>query len=188
MNTTAKEKIPNPRPAGDDQASESSGPKRVCPVDCPRRRAVMWLVVAAQFLIAATICLSTGNPLQQVWTAIVFLAGVAVGVWAIFAVGSKTLHIAPMVRRTGHLVTGGPYRWIRHPMYTALLLFCGSFVWANPTVWSVGLWIALVFVLAIKIYYEEQELRRRYPEYDDYAKRTPRLIPFLFVSRSRSYP
>ena len=155
--------------------------RHVCPETCPYRRAVMWLIVFAQFVLAGAIVLLTGNPWQWDWPLLPTVMGIAIGGWAIYTVRVRsTLHIAPMVRRDATLVTGGPYRWMRHPMYTGLLLFCGGYVAACPSWFAIGSWFALALVLAIKIYYEEGMLRRRFPDYADYARHVRRLVPFLF--------
>ena len=77
---------------------------------------------------------------------------------------------------TGDLVVGGPYRFVRHPMYAATLVA----LWAEPH-WSAN---RFAFVLAASLYlwvgslHEEQRLVRFYGQaYRDYMARTPRLIP-----------
>jgi protein-S-isoprenylcysteine O-methyltransferase Ste14 len=77
---------------------------------------------------------------------------------------------------TGRLVVAGPYRWVRHPMYTALLVA----LWAEPR-WSAN---RLAFVLAASLYlwvgsvHEERRLVGFYgTAYRAYRARTPRLIP-----------
>ena len=80
----------------------------------------------------------------------------------------------------GGLVTTGPYKYIRHPIYAAALLFCWSGVAGN---WSVenALLGGLVFAGAFtRILCEESLVRERYPEYQQYAEKTKRLIPYVF--------
>lgn len=78
------------------------------------------------------------------------------------------------------LVTTGPYAFVRHPIYTGLLF---AFV---GTALAIGEWrcaLATVFLVAgilVRCSAEEAKMRETFPDYDDYAGRTKRLIPFLY--------
>jgi len=161
--------------------SEDGITQSACPEHCSIRRGVMWLIVFAQFVLAGAIVLLTGDPWRWDWPLLPTVLGLVIGGWAIGTVWFRSvLNVAPMVRSNARLVIQGPYRWVRHPMYTGLMLFCGGYVLAEPSGLAFGLWAGLTIVLAIKMYYEEGMLRRRFPEYGDYARRVRRLIPFLF--------
>jgi len=87
----------------------------------------------------------------------------------------------PRMIREQSLVTGGPYRFIRHPIYTAFLLILGStlFISAN---WLVGFtWIGMtVLEIASRIGFEESLMLEYFgDQYRDYMKRTGRLLPRL---------
>lgn len=75
------------------------------------------------------------------------------------------------------LVTHGPYRVVRHPLYLGEFGTCTGLVLASPT--GRNLFVALVFALAqsARMVMEERELAHQFPEYAAYARRTPRLIP-----------
>jgi protein-S-isoprenylcysteine O-methyltransferase Ste14 len=77
-------------------------------------------------------------------------------------------------------VTTGPYRYIRHPIYTAACLIA----WPAPLAYRSPLGIALAALLTvgavIRMLFEERMVTERYPEYRDYAARTRRMVPFLF--------
>jgi protein-S-isoprenylcysteine O-methyltransferase Ste14 len=74
------------------------------------------------------------------------------------------------------LVVRGLYRWVRHPLYTAGLVF----IWFTPimTVNLLALYTGLTLYLVIGAYFEERRLLRDYGEaYAEYQRRTPMLIP-----------
>lgn len=82
-------------------------------------------------------------------------------------------------------MTGGPYRLVRHPRYTGLLLtrICFALLLASPIAWCLcAVWIALI---ERRIRREERYLRARFGAvYERYAAETPQVIPLLRFRRS----
>lgn len=141
------------------------------------------LLVAAQLallaLLAAQALLSWR---LQPWPASAWAAlaaGVALGGWAVSANRPGNFNVHPAPRAGGRLVREGPYRWIRHPMYSALLL-AGLGVVLGAGGWSALVLGALAIVLWAKSRIEEQGMRAAHPDYADYQRRTKRFVPFLF--------
>ena len=99
-------------------------------------------------------------------------------IWARVTFGLRSFHFEANPTEGG-LVTTGPYRLMRHPIYAAVLLFLWTGVAANASPLGVALGLAATAMLALRILFEERLVRRRYPEYDDYARRTKRVIPFI---------
>ena len=89
----------------------------------------------------------------------------------------RSLSIIPEVRR---LVTGGPYRLVRHPLYAAEILAAVAFVMANPGALAVAVLAPFVVTQLVRSRFEERLLTAAYPEYAGYAERTRRLIPFVW--------
>jgi protein-S-isoprenylcysteine O-methyltransferase Ste14 len=89
----------------------------------------------------------------------------------------SSLSIIPEVRR---LVIGGPYRLVRHPLYAAEILAAFAFVLVNPTVSTVLVLAAFVAVQLLRARYEERLLTVAYPLYIEYARRTRRVVPFIW--------
>ena len=76
------------------------------------------------------------------------------------------------------LVTRGPYRFVRHPLYlgelaSVLGIAIGSTNWKPAVV----VWAVCVGLQVVRTRYEEDGLRAEFPEYGPYAERTKRLIP-----------
>jgi len=100
-------------------------------------------------------------------------------VWARVTFGRRSYHVVADPTEGG-LVTGGPYRYIRHPIYSAFCLFTSAGVAAHWS-WSAGLCGGMVLGSAvIRIYCEESLVAARYPEYAQYAATTWRLIPYVY--------
>lgn len=77
------------------------------------------------------------------------------------------------------LIRSGPYRYVRHPIYSGLLLaVLGSAIALDR--WSALLAFVLIFAsLWLKARHEEEGLRQALPDYGAYARKTAALIPFL---------
>jgi protein-S-isoprenylcysteine O-methyltransferase Ste14 len=107
-------------------------------------------------------------------------AGFALLQWSHLALG-RNWSDQPRITRGQQLVQTGPYRWIRHPMYTSFLLILGSTLLITANWLAGGLWIAATGLdAAHRIRYEERAMRLRFGEaYRDYQRRTGRLTPRL---------
>lgn len=106
--------------------------------------------------------------------------GLCLGLWAIAAIGPTRVAIMPDVKTETQLVTAGPYRFVRHPMYASLMLFCGGFVLTPFYWWKIAAWLVLLFVLVAKSRLEERQLLARFTDYADYRNRTRRFVPFVW--------
>lgn len=134
-------------------------------------------LVAAQFCLIGTIVWLVGIPEPAPLPALLAAAGALLGLWTLAHNRPGNFNIRPHPKTGACLVTGGPYRWMRHPMYTALMLFLAGVLVAAPSVVGWGAFAALAVVLAAKARLEESLLRRRFPGYAGYAARTGRFVP-----------
>lgn len=107
------------------------------------------------------------------------LCGVALMIWARITFGKRSFHAAANPT-AGGLVTTGPYRYLRHPIYTAAFFFVWPPAIARGTPAALG-FAALTSIGGItRMLCEEYLLVRQYPGYVEYAKTTKRMIPFVF--------
>jgi protein-S-isoprenylcysteine O-methyltransferase Ste14 len=126
-------------------------------------------------LILSGIALSLAPTPHQwpTWTVTLFVAGGVAAVISLCRLG-RSFAFFPSIRR---LVSGGPYRLIRHPAYAGellMLLACGASTLRIAHAWPV---LAAIPVLAMRIISEEKVLLTS-PAYRDYAKRVRwRLVP-----------
>ena len=106
--------------------------------------------------------------------------GIIIGSWGILTMRIGNFNIQPEIK-SEILMKSGPYRWIRNPMYTGVILIylpiiIYNFSWLNCVVF-----VVLLVTLLLKMISEEQFLEQRFGvDYLLYKKTTKRLIPFIF--------
>ena len=98
--------------------------------------------------------------------------------WARLTFGLRSFHAAANPTEGGLVITG-PYRYLRHPIYAAILLFLCAAVLSHLSLATASLALASAIGVAMRIFAEERLLIERYPDYAVYATRTKRIIPFL---------
>jgi protein-S-isoprenylcysteine O-methyltransferase Ste14 len=154
-------------------------------MDHARRDEIIgWVLVAVQaVLIAAVILLprdaawdGPGWLEAAAWAAIAIAA--VLGTWSALHLGTGLTPL-PLPNGAVDLVTRGPYRWIRHPIYTAVSLGVGAIAIRTRTPMVIATAAALILFLAFKARWEERHLMRVFPGYEDYAARTGRFVPLL---------
>ena len=155
------------------------GVPNLCPYQRVVQRAILWLLVGAQFLLIGILVFLQPSPRQHVVALFFHCSGIAIGLWAVFSMGKGNLNVSPAVRKGASLVERGPYQYVRHPMYSGLLLFMLSYVIADVTALSVQIWFGLLFILIVKSLYEESLLTQRFPSYVEYKQRTWRFVPYV---------
>lgn len=139
---------------------------------------------ALVLLIGAVVLLLQRHELVARSTVGLALQAVAVllMIWARLTFGMRSFH-ATANPTAGGLVTAGPYKYWRHPIYAAVLLFTWAGVLtqgAPPTITALVLAGIATITTAIRIQAEEELLLASMPEYAAYAAHTKRLVPFVF--------
>ena len=113
------------------------------------------------------------------WLALSVL-GVFVGLYTLAHNRLGNFGIYPEPIPDACLITTGPYRWVRHPMYASLLLFMlGIALYRHAWPNYLGLALLTLAVLG-KIQREETHLHGKFADYAAYVRRTHRLIPRIF--------
>jgi len=132
------------------------------------------LRVPSGFLIVIVFAwFSQPTPQSLAWGIPLSIAGLALRAWA-----------AGCLAKNQQLATGGPYAYMRNPLYLGTLLVAAGLAIAARSGWLAALFAAIfVFVYLPVIQNEEQHLRKLFPEYAAYADRVPALWPRLTPAR-----
>jgi protein-S-isoprenylcysteine O-methyltransferase Ste14 len=92
---------------------------------------------------------------------------------------NKNLTPFPTPIESGTLIQAGLYKYIRHPIYTGIIIFSIFFGIFNESIWNISIGVALYILFYFKSKYEETLLRNQYKDYDNYIKKTGRFFPFF---------
>jgi protein-S-isoprenylcysteine O-methyltransferase Ste14 len=150
-----------------------------------------WYVVT-QFLLFAVIIFGPRTwpngprlslPYARAWSigGLLLIAAGAVliatgGIW----LGRNNVTALPHPRDEGTLVTTGPFRLVRHPVYSGgLFAAIGWAIWLLAPL-TLGCAFALLLLLEVKSRKEERWLREKFPDYAAYQSRVRKLIPFVY--------
>ena len=147
-----------------------------------RHRLVAWALVGAQaLLILALVLLPYGEdwPVPG-WLTWLGRAASAAGV-VVMLLGSarlgRGLTASPVPNQAAQLRVDGLYAWVRHPIYSGLLLLAAGLVVVSGSLARLGVLLGLVVLLSAKARWEEARLAERFPDYPAYAARVPRFVP-----------
>ena len=138
----------------------------------PKRYAdfVAKLRVPSGFLLVAVFAwFSDPNARSMAWGLPVSVAGLALRGWA-----------AGCLAKNRQLATGGPYAYLRNPLYLGTLLVAAGLAIASRSLGLAALFAAVFFFVYLPVIeLEEQHLRHLFPEYARYADQVPALFPRL---------
>jgi Putative protein-S-isoprenylcysteine methyltransferase len=103
---------------------------------------------------------------------------VGLAVMVIGATGlGRGLTATPLPNAHAQLRTGGLYRFVRHPIYSGLLLTMASITVASGSGFRLLTLGGLILLLTVKARWEETRLTQRFEGYANYAAQTPRFVP-----------
>ena len=92
------------------------------------------------------------------------------------------------VRKNEALATSGPYAYTRNPLYLGSLLIGIGFAVAARSWWIGVLLVVMFFAIYLPVIRgEERYLREKFPEFDEYARKVPRVLPRITPARWGSY-
>jgi protein-S-isoprenylcysteine O-methyltransferase Ste14 len=107
------------------------------------------------------------------------VSAIGLMLWARLTFGHRSFHAAANPT-AGGLVTTGPYRYIRHPIYTAVCLFGWAGILFSWSLINVLLGILLLVSSIARMLCEEHLIIEVYPEYREYALATKKMIPYVY--------
>ena len=143
-----------------------------------RSASLSWFYVLAQFgLLAALLVVPPWRWAWQPIGIILLVLAALLGAWTLRHNRPGNFNVRPQPRANAHLITDGPYRYVRHPMYVAVLLGAAGWALCAGGLARTLIVLALLLVLNGKAALEERLLLACWPEYATYRARTRRFLP-----------
>lgn len=115
-------------------------------------------------------------PTMMILSSATALLGTTAAIYAVLYLG-RSFSVFPQARE---LVTDGPYRVVRHPLYLAELAVMFGAIWEIKQPWPLIIFSCAVGVQVLRMRFEEKILSETFPSYRDYARRTARLLPGIY--------
>jgi len=138
------------------------------------------ILVTIQFTCLALLTIFTSWLSLPWWTFLIIGASGFLAFWAMAVMKPGNFNVVPYPVANGNLVTVGPYRVIRHPMYTSIFIFAFALLAGQFDYTKLIVSIVLVSGLIVKMVYEESLLAGHFPGYKTYMAKTKRVIPFVW--------
>lgn len=138
------------------------------------------VAIAGTFIMSALIIMppeAIGAPMRVVSSGMIIL-GTGLSIWCLHQLG-RSFSIMATARE---LKTTGSYGVVRHPLYGAEVLMILGVVLSHGTWLAYGVGILWLALQIRRAQYEEAVLRATFPQYSDYARRVPMLIPGLHLT------
>jgi protein-S-isoprenylcysteine O-methyltransferase Ste14 len=153
-------------------------------------RTTGWMLVGIQFALLAGLIVLPNRADWPTPVAVDVVGWGLMGLGGLLAlVASRDLGSAltptPEPRDDERLRTGGLYRYVRHPIYSGVLLIAAGLVVRSGSWISLAVGAATVLFFDAKAAWEERRLAERHPDYPAYAARVGRFVPRIATRRAR---
>lgn len=138
------------------------------------------ILVTIQFGCLILLALATDWLALAWWVYILMALSGFLAFWAMAVMRIGNFNVVPTPVDEGVLITSGPYKVIRHPMYTSIFIFAFALLAGQFDYKKLIISIVLVAGLVIKMLFEESLLCNHHPGYKAYMAKTKRVIPFVW--------
>ena len=112
--------------------------------------------------------------------ALIFATGVLLALYSFYNLGLDTFTPFPEPKKEGKHVQSGAYKYMRHPMYLAIVVIGLSLLLSSPSFTAAVIYLLLIYALDAKATLEEGFLTKLHPTYKTYAQKTKKFIPYIY--------
>ena len=137
------------------------------------------ILVAIQFLMIFAILIPKKSiQITTLWWILPLVATIT-ALWIFTHNRVGNFNITPEIRKDAKLIVTGPYRFVRHPMYSSLILFMVGVSLHWFSFLNLIFLFIMIFALSLKAFREEKLWQINDSSYEDYKKRTTMIIPYI---------
>ena len=137
------------------------------------------IYVIIQFSAIFALIINTNIENIGITSWVLMFLSLLVGITALVNMKISNLNIVPNLKDNHILITNGIYNYIRHPMYTSVILLCLALLLTNLNTINILIILILIIDLHLKANFEEKLLTQRFSNYKQYKTQTFRFLPFL---------
>lgn len=143
------------------------------------RRGEMWLLAQISVLVLVLLPPIPLTGLVDFLGTLAITAGIVFILYGILSLG-RSFFFLPHPRRNHQLVTSGMFGYVRHPVYSGLLMTCFGLAAITRNECRLALASLLWWILEQAITFEERALSEKYPEYERYKQRVKKFLPYVY--------
>ena len=137
------------------------------------------VLVALQFSSIAIIVFTKDSSLVFSYWWVFTLIATILTIWIFMHNRLGNFNIVPEIKDSAKLITSGPYSFVRHPMYSALILFMFGILLNKFSLITVSAFFLMVLVVLLKAKKEELLWKNSHKDYESYMKKTKIILPFI---------
>jgi protein-S-isoprenylcysteine O-methyltransferase Ste14 len=138
------------------------------------------LLVTIQFSCLALLMIVTNWQVLPGWAFLLIGLSGFLAFWAMAVMRLGNFNVVPTPVEHGVLVSRGPYKVIRHPMYTSIFIFSAALLASQFDFIKLAIILVLIVGLIVKMLFEERLLCSHFPGYKAYMLKTKRVVPFVW--------
>lgn len=136
-------------------------------------------LVTIQFVIIFILLLINDSIFNNYISFFISLLGFIFGVYTLYFNRMGNFNIRPEIKSNAKLISNGAYKYIRHPMYSCVLVIMGGVIVSNINFINIICYAILIIVLYLKAKKEEILWSEKIKEYSRYKQKTKMFIPFI---------
>ncbi len=137
------------------------------------------VLVGVQFLAIFVIMIPKNSIMITSFWWVCLLIAMVTALWIFTHNRVGNFNVVPEIRDNAQLIVTGPYRFVRHPMYSSLILFIlGIVLWHFNWV-NVLFLLIMIVAVSLKAFKEERLWSNFHKDYLDYKAKTKMIIPFI---------
>jgi protein-S-isoprenylcysteine O-methyltransferase Ste14 len=138
------------------------------------------ILVTIQFTCLILLTIFTNWATLPWWSYVLSGLSGILAVWAMAVMKLGNFNAVPYPVENGIMISQGPYKMIRHPMYTSIFIFAFALLAGQFDYTKLIISLVLIVGLVLKMLFEESLLIKHYPAYKAYMKKTKRVIPHVW--------